>query len=293
MYNIEEYFEPETLAEALVILTENPEAKLIAGGTDLLVNMQHHPIKKERFLSIRKLKELQKIETHDDGTLSFGALVTLTQLFDDPFIKQNIPALSEAAMSMGGPQIRNIATLGGNICNGATSADSASTLFVLDAKLKIQSSKGERVVPIREFYAGPGKVKLNQGEILTEIYIYPEDYEGFGGHYIKFAMRKAMDIATLGVSAACRIKEGRFDEVRIGLGVAGPTPLRCLEAEGYAQGKSPSKDTLLEIGKRAVRSTQARTSWRASKEYREHLVEELTQRALNVAIQRAGGVYHV
>jgi len=275
------------------MLAESPQRKLIAGGTDILVKMQHQPVVEQELLSIRKLTELKKIEKREDGTLVLGALVTFTQIANEPILQESVPALVDAAISMGGPQIRNMATLGGNVCNGATSADSASTLFVLNARLHLQSAEGKRVIPIREFYLGPGKVDLKKGEILTEIHIAPEDYRGFSGYYLKFAMRKAMDIATLGVSVACKVKDGRFDEVRIGLGVAGPTPLRCTEAEAYAQGKMMTAEVFAEIARRALTSTHARTSWRASKEYREHLVEELTQRALKVALHRAGGVYHV
>lgn len=290
MYNIQGYFEAETVEEATSLLEAIPQLKIIAGGTDVLIKMHGGQIEEAELLSIHKIEALQKIQKLQDGTIIIGPMATFTQIFNDPMIQELIPVLGEAAISMGGPQIRNIATIGGNVCNGATSADSASTLFALNARLKLQSQQGERVIPIQEFYLGPGKVDVKPGELLTEIQIAPEDYVGFGGHYIKFAMRKAMDIATLGVSVVCKLSEGNiFDHVRIGLGVAGPTPLRCLEAEAYAKGKRATAETLEEIGKLAITSTKARTSWRASKEYREHLVEELTQRALKVAIANAGG----
>ncbi|CEP67494.1 FAD-binding, type 2 [Moorella glycerini] len=290
MYNIQGYYEATTLEEATELLAANPNLTIIAGGTDVLIKMHHGQIEKAELLSIRKIKSLQGIRKLEDGTIVIGPLTTFTQVVNAPVIKDNIPVLAEAALSMGGPQIRNVATIGGNICNGATSADSASTLFALNARLKLQSKLGERVVPIQEFYRGPGKVDLKSGEILTEIIVAPEDYQGYGGHYIKFSMRKAMDIATLGVAVICQIREGNiFADVRIGLGVAGPTPLRCREAEAFAKGKTISRETIAEIGKLAVKSTKARTSWRASKEYREHLVEELTQRALKAAIVKAGG----
>lgn len=290
MYDIKEYFEAETVREATVLLAANPKLKIIAGGTDVLIKIHGGQIEEAELLSLRKLKSLGSIRKSDNEMIVIGPMATFTQIFNDPIIRAAIPILAEAAIAMGGPQIRNIATIGGNICNGATSADSASSLFALNAQLKLQNQQGERVVSIREFYLGPGKVALKPGEILTEILISPQDYKGFGGHYIKFAMRKAMDIATLAVSALCKLQDGTFEEVRIGLGVAGPTPLRCLEAEAYAQGKSVSAETLAEIGRLAVKSAKARTSWRASKEYREHLVEELTQRALKIAIVNAGGV---
>ncbi len=289
MYEINNYVEAGTVEQATQFLADNPGLKIIAGGTDVLIKMQHGQLAGAELLSIRNIKALQRIERQPDGTLVIGALATFREIFANAVIQEHIPALAEAAVSMGGPQIRNVATVGGNICNGATSADSASSLFALDAKLKLQSSAGQRIVPIREFYLGPGKVALRPGELLTEFLIAPDSYLGFGGHYIKFAMRKAMDIATLGVAVMCRTNQGIFEEVKIGLGVAGPTPLRCLEAEAFAAGKSISQETIEQIGRLAVKSTNARTSWRASKEYREHLVEELTGRALHVAVVRAGG----
>lgn len=289
MYDIRGYYDAETVSEATALLADNPNLKVIAGGTDVLIKMHGGQLEDAELLSLRKIKSLENIRVAEDGTIIIGAMATFSMIFHNPILKDLVPILTEAAVSMGGPQIRNIATIGGNVCNGATSADSASSLFALNAQLKLQAKNGERVVPIREFYLGPGKVALNPGEILTEILIAPEDYKGFGGQYIKFAMREAMDIATLGVAVVCKVQGENFAEVRIGLGVAGPTPLRCLEAEEYAKGKKISFETLAEIGKLAVKSTKARTSWRASKEYREHLVEELTQRALKIAVVNAGG----
>ena len=289
MYDIIGYYDAETVSEATTLLAENPNLILIAGGTDVLIKLHGGRLEEAELLSLRKIKSLENIRVAGDGTIVIGAMATFSMVFNNPILRDSIPILTEAAISMGGPQIRNIATIGGNICNGATSADSASTLFALNAQLKLEAKNGERIVPIREFYLGPGKVALNPGEILTEILIAPEDYQGFGGQYIKFAMREAMDIATLGVAVVCKLQSGYFADVRIGLGVAGPTPLRCLEAEEYAKGKKVSSATLTEIGKLAVKSAKARTSWRASKEYREHLVEELTQRALKIAVVNAGG----
>jgi xanthine dehydrogenase FAD-binding subunit len=289
MYNIIGYYEAETVNEATALLAKKPNLRLIAGGTDVLIKLHGGQLEDAELLSLRKIKALGTIRIAEDGTIVIGALATFTKVFNDPILREKIPILTEAAISMGGPQIRNIATIGGNICNGATSADSAPSLFALNAQLKLEDHQGERLVPIRKFYLGPGKVALQPGEILTEILIAPDDYQGFGGWYIKFAMREAMDIATLAVAVVCKLCGNTFEEVRIGLGVAGPTPLRCLEAEAYAKGQGISVGTVAKIGKLAVNSAQARTSWRASKEYREHLVEELVQRALKIAIVKAGG----
>ncbi|MDA8442424.1 MAG: xanthine dehydrogenase FAD-binding subunit XdhB [Peptococcaceae bacterium] len=289
MYDIKNYVEATSVAEATALLAQNPELRIIAGGTDVLIKMQHGSLVAAELLSIRSISALTNITMAEDGIIRIGALASFTLVHQNKLVEANLMALREAALSMGGPQIRNVATIGGNICNGVTSADSAPILFALDAVLKLENASGSRLVPITEFYRGPGQVALAPDEMLTEIQIEPASYVGCGSHYIKFAMRNAMDIATLGVAVVCRVKDGCFDQVRIGLGVAGPTPLRCLEAEAYAVGQPVNQATIGQIGQLALNSTRARTSWRASKEYREHLVTELTQRALKVAIVRAGG----
>ena len=289
MFDISVLQEPETLAEATRMLSADPGLRIIAGGTDVLIRIQHGGDGWSQLLSLRKVKQLDGISLRDDGTIVIGATAPFAKIFLDPVIRRHLPSLAEAAVSMGGPQIRNVATIGGNICNGAVSGDSASTLFALDALLRLESQEGERIIPIHEFYAGPGKVHLRPGEMLTAVLIPQDSYQGTGGHYIKFAMRKAMDIATLGVSALVRVQGGTFVDLRLGLGVAAPVPIRCQEAEAYAAGKPITGATLREIGQLAVKASKARTSWRASKDYREHLIEVLTERAVEEAAQRAGG----
>jgi len=289
MFNISVLQEPETVAAAVAQLHANDRLRVIAGGTDVLIRLQHGAEGWSELLSLRRIPGLGEIRMRDDGTIVIGAAACFTRIFQDPVVRTHLQILSEAAVSMGGPQIRNVATIGGNICNGAVSGDSASTLFALDALLRLQSLEGERIIPIHEFYAGPGKVHLQPGEMLTAILIPRASYQGTGGHYIKFAMRKAMDIATLGVSVICRVQDGTFSDLRIGLGVAAPVPIRCAEAEAYALGRPVDVATCREIGKLAVKASKARTSWRASKDYREHLIEVLTERAVLEAATRAGG----
>jgi xanthine dehydrogenase FAD-binding subunit len=289
MFNITVLQEPESLEVAVELLHGNPALKVIAGGTDVLIRLQHGAAGWEQLLSLRNIPSLDAITLREDGTFAIGATATFARIFQDPGIRRHLPSLAEAAVSMGGPQIRNVATIGGNICNGAVSGDSASTLFALDALLKLEDLDGERIVPIQDFYAGPGKVNLRPGELLTAILIPRASYRDTGGHYIKFAMRKAMDIATLGVSALCRVDRGVFRDLRIGLGVAAPVPIRCLEAEAYAPGRPADAACIREIARLAVKASRARTSWRASKDYREHLIQVLTERAVAEAVQRAGG----
>ena len=290
MFDIINIEKPDTLEGALKMLSGNPSLKIIAGGTDVLVRMHNGSLEEVELLSLRDIPGLDEISILEDGTISIGAMATFSQLFRNDIINKYLSVLSEAAVSVGGPQVRNMGTIGGNICNGAVSADSATTMLAYDAALKLVSPAGTRVVQVRDFYAGPGKVNLLPGEILTNILISEDSYKNTSGCYIKYSNRKAMDLAILGVSAVCRAEAGKFSDVRIALGVAGPTPIRCTEAENFARGEDITEDTLKEIGKYAVKSSKARDSWRASKAYREHLIEVLTVRALKEAVRRGGGV---
>lgn len=289
MYDITNILEPETMSEALEMFSSNPNLKVIAGGTDVLIKLHHGSMEEVELLSIRKIKGLDEIKLLEDGTISIGAMANFSQIFRDDIINRYIPVLGEGAVSMGGPQVRNMATIGGNVCNGAVSADSAPALFALNAILKLESTAGIRMIPIQEFYAGPGKVKFESGEILTALLIKKKNYEGTTGNYIKFSNRKALDISMLGVAVICDSNNNKFNDLRIALGVAAPTPIRCSEAEEFARGKNITEETIKEIGKYALKSSNARDSWRGSKSYREHLIEVLTQRAIKEAIKRAGG----
>ncbi|MTV49187.1 xanthine dehydrogenase FAD-binding subunit XdhB [Heliobacillus mobilis] len=290
MYDIARYEEARTVDEAVALLAANPNARIIAGGTDVLIRIREGHQPSAELVGIRHIEELSKIELLSDGTLSIGAAATFSRVSKHSLITHLVPALGEAVETVGGPQIRRVATIGGNVCNGATSADSASTLFAFDAVLQIQGPEGVRLVPIREFYRGPGKVHLSQTEVLTAILISPENYNGFGGHYIKYAMRKAMDIATLGCSVNCKVGAGNIvEKARLAFGVAAPTPIRCPGAEALVEGKPFNAALADEFGKAAAAEINPRTSWRASREFRLHLAEELSKQALVQAFIKAGG----
>jgi xanthine dehydrogenase FAD-binding subunit len=198
--------------------------------------------------------------------------------------------LKTAALSMGGPQTQNVATIGGNVCNGATSADSAPSLFALDAVLELVSADGSRKVPVTEFYAGPGKVNKAHGELLTHIILPAGPRANRGGAYIKMSTRNAMDISTLGSAAVCVLDaDGSIRSAAIALGTAGPVPMRCTEAEEVLTGKFLTDALLAEAGKKAAAAANPRSSWRASAAYRKYLAEELSARAFKDAFEAAGG----
>ena len=199
--------------------------------------------------------------------------------------------LGEAVDKVGGPQIRNIGTIGGNTCNGVTSADSASTLFAYDALVELAGPDGVRTVPIQEFYLKAGCVDLRHGEIETAVLIPKASYDGYAGHYIKYAMRNAMDIATLGCSVNVRLSDDKeyLEDVRIAFGVAGPVPLRCPAAERAAKGKKAADETYRRFAEEVLKDIRPRDSWRASKAFREHISQVLARRAIEEAVNRAGG----
>lgn len=172
MFDIVRLEKPETIMDALKMLSDDPKLRIIAGGTDVLIKLRGGNIEEAELLSLRSIPNLDEICILENGTISIGAMTTFAQVFKDEIISRYIPVLAEAAVSVGGPQIRNMATIGGNICNGAVSADSATTLLAYNALLKLENRDGTRIVQLSDFYEGPGKVKLNPGEILTNILIY-------------------------------------------------------------------------------------------------------------------------
>ena len=192
---------------------------------------------------------------------------------------------------VGGPQIRNAGTIGGNTCNGVTSADSASTLFAWDAVVELTGAEGVRRIPIQEFYISAGKVDIRPDEIQTAILIPRASYENCFGHYIKYAMRNAMDIATTGCSVNVVLSEDKKTIVRarVAYGVAGPIPMRSPSAEAAANGKPVSAETAEAFGAAVLEDIHPRDSWRASKAFREHIAVELAKRALMESIRLAGG----
>lgn len=281
MFDIKEIKEPKSLEEALKVLDSNTKLKIISGGTDVLIKLHHGKFNDAELLSIKNLDTLRDIKVLEDNTISIGANVTFSDIFRSEVINNNIPILSEAAVSMGGPQIRNMATIGGNICNGAVSADSAPALFSLNAELKLKSLNNERIVKITEFYDGPGKVKIQRNEILTEILIKEENYKNKRGRYIKFANRKALDISMLGVALLYEIEDNSFKDLRISLGVASPTPIRCKNAENFAIGKGVTNEVINKVAELAKMDSNPRNSWRGSRDYRLHLISTLIKRILN------------
>lgn len=291
MYDMKALYEAKSVPDAISLLQQHPGARILAGGSDVLVQLREGKLAGLEFVSIFKLDELRGVSLEQDGTMRILPLTSFSHVARDPIVNRCVRVLAEAVDKVGGPQVRNIGTIGGNICNGVTSADSASTLVAYDAVVEVTGPEGVRQLPISEWYVGAGKVALRPAELLTAILIKKESYEGYAGFYIKYAMRNAMDIATLGCSVNVKLSGDKktVAGARVAYGVAGPVPMRAKSAEEAARGKPVSEETVEAAAQAALADVNPRTSWRATKEFRLHLVEELARRALKEAINRAGG----
>lgn len=290
MYDIQSIYQAKSVDDAIRALQADPSAIVIAGGTDVLIKIREGKLAGCSLVSIHNLTdELSGVTLSPGGDVEIGPLTTFRGVTFSDVIRQTVPVLGEAADMAGGPQLRAAGTIGGNVCNGITSADTASTLVALDAVLRVRGPKGERDVPISEWYQGVGKVALAPYELLVKIIIPRDNYAGYTGHYIKYAMRNAMDIATLGVSCLVKLTDDKktVDDAALAFGVAGPVPMRAPSAEAAVRGL-PIEEAIAVIGKAALADVNPRTSWRASKEFRIQLIEELSPRALREAARKGG-----
>lgn len=294
MYDIKALYEAASVEEAIALLTAHPEAEIIAGGSDVLVQIREGRRAGATLVSIQGIDALRGVSLDAEENLRIGSLTCFTKITHDPLINEIIPVLGEAVDQIGGPQIRNIGTIGGNTCNGVTSADSASTLFAWDAQVELTGPEGVRILPIADFYLSAGKVDLHPGEIQTAIIIPKAAYTGYTGHYTKYAMRGAMDIATTGCSVNVRLSADKttLEDVRIAYGVAGPIPMRVPTAEALVRGQRPTAALAEAFGQAVLEDINPRDSWRASKAFRCHIGEVMAERGLKKAITRAGGILY-
>lgn len=290
MYDIETLYEATSVEDACRALAEDPQAIVIAGGTDVLVKVRGGKLAGAHLVSIHNLHdELDGVRLADDGTVEIGPITWFHHVTTSPVIQTTVPTLGEACDTPGGPQLRVSGTIGGNVCNAATSADSASTLFAYGALLDVVSARGKRTIPIEEWYAGPGRSTKERDEVLVKIRIPRDHYEGFTGHYFKYGKRRALEIATMG--CCCLVKlaadKSTIEDIRLAFGVAAPTPMRATGAEDAVRGL-PVKEAAEKIGELAQAETHPRDSWRASKDFRVQLIGEMSRRSLIEAARKGG-----
>ena len=291
MYDMKAYYESASVEDAVRLRMEHPEAHIIAGGSDVLVQMREGKRAGVELISIYMLDELRGVSMDEDETLRIGSLTSFSHITRDPLIQKYINVLGEAVDQVGGPQIRNIGTIGGNTCNGVTSADSASTLHAWEAVVELTGKDGKRRVPIKDFYLKAKVVDIHPDEIQTAILIPKESYENTYGYYIKYAMRNALDIATNGCSVNVRLSADKktFERVRVAYGVAGPIPMRAPNAETFINGTEVTLENIEAFSQKVLEDINPRDSWRASKALRQHVAVESAKRCIIESVKRAGG----
>jgi len=284
-----DYIRPTSLAEACDALREGGgEAMPLAGGTDLLVQMKQGDRRPATLVSLRDVPELRYVRLADDGSLAIGAATTLSDVENASELRKSFPAIAEAASWIGSVQVRDRGTIGGNLCNGAPSADTASILIAYGASASISDGRGERTVPLEEFFTGPGETVLESGELLTAVTVPPAPARSFGKYYKTF--RSAMDCCTVGVAALVAFADdmATIDDARVVLGAIAPTPIRAPRCEQMLIGHSLDDDLIARVGTEAAAESRPIDDVRASAEYRRVLAEVLTKRALAAAQAWAG-----
>lgn len=294
MYDIERFYRAKDVRDAIRALESDPEAMVVSGGTDVLIQTREGKLAGCSLVSINQLPELVGVRIEDDGTIVIGGATTFSEITNNKELQARVPILCWAVDQVGSPQIRNVGTIGGNVSNGVTSADSASSLFALNAVVELTGPDGVRRLPIAEYYAGPGKTVRGHSEILTAVRIAKKEYEGYGGHYIKYGKRNAMEIATLGCAVCVKLTQDkkRVEDLRVAFGVAAPIPMRCHGAEELAKGSAADGALLEAVSAAVLGEVRPRDSWRASKAFRLQLIGEMSRRALAQAITYAGGEIH-
>jgi CO/xanthine dehydrogenase FAD-binding subunit len=282
-----DYMRPEALDDAIELLSlHGAGATLIAGGTDVLVNIRNRKISPDVLISIRGIKELQHIRKDEDYHI--GAMVTHAMIDHSPLIQNELAALQQGAAQVGSVQLRNVATIGGNICNAAPSADTAAPLLVFDAMAVLKSAQGNREIPVIDLFKGPSDCDLRPGEILVELKI-PGAMAGYGSHYHKHVRRKALNLPIIGVAVAIKLNgENIIEDIKIGLTVVAPTPIRAHIAEDYLKGRPFTDEVLAEAGRLASSPDccTPRDSLRCEGWYREDMVRVLIPRAARKAAEQ-------
>jgi carbon-monoxide dehydrogenase medium subunit len=263
-----------------------PETKLLAGGTDLLPQLKNGLLKPARVIDLSGVARLRAIETGNGKGLRVGSAVTARTLELDRAVRASYLSLAESGALVGSVQVRNLATLGGNICNAAPSADMAPPLLALEAEAVITGPKGERRVPIATFFTGVRRTVLAPDEILVEI-VVPNPGPYSGGNYLRHTPRRELDIAVVGVASQLTLANGICTKARIALAAVAPVPLRATAAEQALEGQAVTADRIKRAADLAVDAARPISDQRGSAEFRSHLVRVLTRRTLTTALARA------
>ncbi|MBF0523904.1 MAG: FAD binding domain-containing protein [Deltaproteobacteria bacterium] len=282
-----DYFKPTSVEEALDLLAgAGDRAVLIAGGTDVLVKRKLGQIDPAALISLKNIPDMSYVK--ENGMLTIGAMTTHRQLETSSLVQSRYPILHDAVKNIGSVQIRNTATIGGNIVNAAPSADTASPLLALEAVARVRGAQGSRDIPLTEFFVGPGQTIMQPNEILTEFFL-TKYTPPCGGAYYKLSRRAAMDLPLLGVAVQLYLEPDKqtIKKARLAYGVAGPTPRRAFAAEALLEGRTVTPEVLDGVAQAVCQGTSCRNSLRASAWYREEMITVFTKRMIKLAMERA------
>ena len=281
-----EMYQPTTLQEASRLLKDHGVGGcFLAGGTDLIIAIKEKGLIPKYVVDLKKVPGLSGIQENTDGSITIGALTTMREIETDSLLNKKYPFLCQSAAEVGSIQIRNRATVGGNMANATPSADVAPSLIALNATAKIADAGGERIVALEEFFRGPGQTIMSPEEILTEI-IIPKTNPQLVGEYIKFSPRDMMDLAYIGVAVTYHFgSDKKCTGVRIVLGAVAPTPIRAKNSEALLEGHVLSEELAAKVGDEAARESKPISDVRSSADYRRTMVGVMTKRALlNAAV---------
>jgi carbon-monoxide dehydrogenase medium subunit len=286
-----EYLAPQTIDEAVRLLAEHGDkARPIAGGTDIVVQMKESATRfpyPQYLIGLNRISELKGIEFSESAGLRIGAGATMAEIAESPLVRERYTALAEGVGVVGSLQTMNMATIGGNVCNAAPSADTAPALLAFEAQAVIAGRSGRRSIDLDQFFAGPGQTTLGTGELLAEIRV-PAPARRTGSAYRRHTPRKQMDIAVVGITAVVTLDDGgRIERARIALGAVAPTPVRAQKAEASLAGQMASDKAFARAAEIAAGECSPISDQRGSAEFRRHLVLVMTERMLREAAARA------
>ena len=284
-----DYIRPSTLDECLrAFATHGANARGLAGGTDLLVQMRAGRRESGVVIDLKSVPELNELRYDSQAGLTLGAAVPCYRIYGDEAVRSAYPGLIDTVSMIGGTQVQGRASVGGNLCNAAPSADAVPALIALGAVCRIASTAGEREVNVEDFCTAPGRNVLGPAEILVSLRLPPPG-SGSGACYLRFIPRNEMDIAVAGAGVSVEVADGRFRDARVALASVAPTPILVAEAGAALRGRPVGRDALGAAADAARAAARPITDMRGTAEYRRHLCEVLTRRALETAVQRAGG----
>jgi carbon-monoxide dehydrogenase medium subunit len=277
---------PQSLDDCLKILAQHGDrARPVAGGTDLLPQMKNGVLKPALVVDLSGIARLRQVQ--NGNGLRIGAGVTARELEVSPAARGAYLAIAESAALVGSLQVRNLATIGGNLCNAAPSADMAPPLLALEAQAVVAGPRGERRVPIADFFTTVRKTVLAPDELLVELIVPPPGAHS-GGQYLRHTPRRELDIAVVGVASQLTLADGRCTKARIALASVAPTPVRAVAAERSLEGRAVTPAAIERAATLAIEAANPISDQRGSAEFRRHLVRVLTRRTLAAALRRAG-----